>query len=136
MAQTIVYPLNKFESLEAMNATAPVSHIELADQTISTTGTVFAAQNFGVAALRHVRCRVRVKSFAGACVPVLKLAVSTTSAMTSPEYVTSAQFTEAATTDIWDVDMRTFSVLGFQYAQLSALVTTTITMDVILEASP
>lgn len=135
MAQTIVYPLNKFEALAAINPVAPVSHIELADQTISTTGTVFAAQDFGIAGLRHVRARIRVKGIAAADAKQFILRVSATSAMTTPEVTFSASATPL-TTDIWDLDMGTFSVTGFRYAQLTANLTTTVTADVILEANP
>lgn len=136
MAQTIVYPLNKFEGLNAMNMVAPVSHIELADQTISTTGTMFAAQDFGVANLHYLRVRTRIKGIAAADAKSFTMRVSTTSAMTAPELVAFVPSYTFLTTDIVDVDWEGWSQTGFQYAQGSYAGTTTITYDMILEANP
>lgn len=137
MSQTIVYPQNKFESLGAINPAAPAQHIELADQTISTTGTMFAAQDFGVATLRQLRVRVRVKGVNAADAKSVIVRVSTTSAMTSPEILGIVPVPATVlTTDIFDVDVVGFSVTGFQYLQASFTGTTTITYDAVLEATP
>lgn len=93
----------------------------LADVAITTGATTSSVINFGVAGLKVLKARLRVKQVVASSVGQLVIAVSTTSAMTSPEYIACGPvFAPAATNQPYTFEVRGRSVSGFQYAQVQA----------------
>ena len=135
MAQSFTNPTKIAYNYNAVPI--PAAHVELADQTVTTNGTLFAAQNHAVAGLQYIKARVRVKGIAVADNVGLVLKVSTTSAMTSPETVAIMPTFAAATTDVIDAELMGFSQTGYQFSQISVVGLTatahTITADVIMD---